>query len=163
MIFGVVNNSEFLFGEEIYASASGFDLEDGFLNNFSWKLNGEFVNSGSFLTLSNLSLEEYELTLEAEDSDENTETLSVKFFVVETLNTWCNNVDINQDGVVDANDYDILDRTWLFYRNSTCSSDNAWCNGADINRDSRIDANDYDRIDKTYLFSDDSGRCMGLF
>ncbi len=162
-IFGISNNSEILLNQEIYAIASGFDLEDGFLNSFSWKLDGEEIGSENSIILSGLPLGEYELTLEAEDSDGNTGTENIKFFVVESLNTWCNNADINRDGVIDANDYDVIDKIWLFYRNATCSFDNNWCNYADITRDGKVDANDYDRIDKTYLFADDSGRCTRLF
>jgi len=163
MVFGIANNSEIILNQEIYASASGFDLEDGFLDNFSWKLNGEEIGSEDSVALSDLSLGEYELTLESDDSDGNTGAESVKFFVVERINNWCNGADINRDRNVDANDYDIIDRIWLFYRNATCSSDNNWCNGADINKDRKVDANDYDIIDRNFLFRDDFGRCTQLF
>ncbi len=78
-------------------------------------------------------------------------------------NNWCNNTDINRDGKLDANDYDIIDKWYLFHKNeiNACSADNNWCNGSDINRDRRIDANDYDIIDKWNLFHKGES-CSGL-
>ena len=55
--------------------------------------------------------------------------------------------DANLDGVVDANDYDIIDRGFLFTPNPATP----WYTG-DFNYDGAIDANDYDRIDKAFLF-----------
>ena len=56
--------------------------------------------------------------------------------------------DANLDGVVDANDYDVIDKMFLF----TPDPDNmGWWTG-DFNYDGVIDANDYDRIDKAFLF-----------
>ena len=56
--------------------------------------------------------------------------------------------DANLDGVVDANDYDVIDKNFLF----TPEPDNmGWWTG-DYNYDGVIDANDYDRIDRAFLF-----------
>ena len=56
--------------------------------------------------------------------------------------------DANLDGVVDANDYDVIDKNFLF----TPDPDNmGWWTG-DFNYDDVIDANDYDLIDKAFLF-----------
>ncbi len=56
--------------------------------------------------------------------------------------------DANLDGVVDANDYDVIDKYFLF----TPDPDNTgWWTG-DFTYDGRVDANDYDRIDKAFLF-----------
>ncbi|MBE3070952.1 MAG: PEP-CTERM sorting domain-containing protein [Planctomycetes bacterium] len=54
--------------------------------------------------------------------------------------------DANLDGVVDANDYDVIDKNYLFP-----PAVMGWWVG-DFNYDGAIDANDYDRIDKAYLF-----------
>ncbi len=74
------------------------------------------------------------------------------------MNIWCNGADITQDGKVDSNDYDILDKWYLFHKNEIkpCSIENNWCNGSDINWDRRVDANDYDIIDSSFIFS---GNC----
>ena len=56
--------------------------------------------------------------------------------------------DANLDGVVDANDYDVIDKYFLF----TPDPDNmGWWTG-DFTYDGVIDANDYDRIDRAFLF-----------
>jgi hypothetical protein len=55
--------------------------------------------------------------------------------------------DANLDGVVDANDYDVIDRNFLFNRNPSAP----WFTG-DFNYDGVIDANDYDKIDRAFLF-----------
>ena len=56
--------------------------------------------------------------------------------------------DANLDGVVDANDYDVIDKNFLF----TPEPDHmGWWTG-DFNYDGVIDANDYDRIDRAFLF-----------
>ncbi len=55
--------------------------------------------------------------------------------------------DANLDGVVDANDYDIIDRAFLFTPNPA----RPWYTG-DFNYDGVVDANDYDRIDRAFLF-----------
>ena len=56
--------------------------------------------------------------------------------------------DANLDGVVDANDYDVIDKYFLF----TPEPDNmGWWTG-DFNYDGVIDANDYDRLDRAFLF-----------
>ena len=54
--------------------------------------------------------------------------------------------DANLDGVVDANDYDVIDKNFLFTPATA-----GWWTG-DFNYDGVIDANDYDRIDKAFLF-----------
>jgi len=54
--------------------------------------------------------------------------------------------DANLDGVVDANDYDRIDKYYLFP-----PAVMTWGHG-DFNYDGAIDANDYDKIDKAYLF-----------
>jgi len=56
--------------------------------------------------------------------------------------------DANLDGRVDANDYDLIDRNFLF----TPEPDHmGWWTG-DFNYDGVIDANDYDKIDRAFLF-----------
>ena len=55
--------------------------------------------------------------------------------------------DANLDGVIDANDYDVIDKNYLFTPNPAAP----WFTG-DFTYDGVIDANDYDRIDKAYLF-----------
>ncbi|MBE3071194.1 MAG: autotransporter-associated beta strand repeat-containing protein, partial [Planctomycetes bacterium] len=55
--------------------------------------------------------------------------------------------DANLDGVVDANDYDVVDKNYLF---QPVPDAMGWWTG-DFNYDGVIDANDYDRIDKAYL------------
>ncbi len=56
--------------------------------------------------------------------------------------------DANLNGVVDANDYDVIDKSFLF----TPDPDHmGWWTG-DFNYDGVIDANDYDLIDKAFLF-----------
>ncbi|MBE3135123.1 MAG: hypothetical protein IMZ55_16780, partial [Acidobacteria bacterium] len=59
--------------------------------------------------------------------------------------TWAG--DANLDGVVDANDYDVIDKNYLFEPTPALP----WMTG-DFTYDGVIDANDYDRIDKAYLF-----------
>ncbi len=54
--------------------------------------------------------------------------------------------DANFDGVVDANDYDVIDKNFLFTPATA-----GWWTG-DFNYDGVIDANDYDRIDRAFLF-----------
>jgi len=54
--------------------------------------------------------------------------------------------DANLDGIIDANDYDVIDKSYLFPPASM-----GWWTG-DFNYDGCIDANDFDRIDKAYLF-----------
>ncbi len=56
--------------------------------------------------------------------------------------------DANLDGVVDANDYDVIDKMFLF---PPVPDDMGWWTG-DFNYDGVIDANDYDRIDRAFLF-----------
>ena len=56
--------------------------------------------------------------------------------------------DANLDGVVDANDYDIIDRNFLF---PPAPANTGWWTG-DFTYDGAIDANDYDRIDRAFLF-----------
>ncbi|MBE3070172.1 MAG: PEP-CTERM sorting domain-containing protein, partial [Planctomycetes bacterium] len=60
--------------------------------------------------------------------------------------------DANLDGVIDANDYDQIDRNYLFQPAVA-----TWSLG-DFNYDGVIDANDYDKIDRAYLFQ---GSAMG--
>jgi len=55
--------------------------------------------------------------------------------------------DANLDGRIDANDYDVIDKNFLFNKNPSAP----WFTG-DFNYDGVIDANDYDRIDKAFLF-----------
>ncbi len=56
--------------------------------------------------------------------------------------------DANLDGLIDANDYDVIDKNYLF----TPDPDNmGWWTG-DFTYDGVIDANDYDRIDRAFLF-----------
>jgi hypothetical protein len=54
--------------------------------------------------------------------------------------------DANLDGKVDANDYDLIDRNFLFTPDVV-----RWATG-DFNYDGSIDANDYDKIDRAFLF-----------
>jgi len=54
--------------------------------------------------------------------------------------------DANLDGVIDANDYEVIDKGFLFTPETM-----GWWTG-DFNYDGMIDANDYDRIDKAFLF-----------
>ncbi len=56
--------------------------------------------------------------------------------------------DANFDGVVDANDYDVIDKGFLF---PPAAADMGWWTG-DFSYDGVIDANDYDRIDRAFLF-----------
>ena len=56
--------------------------------------------------------------------------------------------DANLDGVVDANDYDVIDKMFLF---TPVPDNTGWWTG-DFTYDGVIDANDYDRIDKAFLF-----------
>ncbi len=56
--------------------------------------------------------------------------------------------DVNLDGVVDADDYDIIDRNFLF---PPTPANTGWWTG-DFTYDGAIDANDYDRIDRVFLF-----------
>jgi len=76
-------------------------------------------------------------TFEGEAVDET--AVLVKF-------TWGG--DANLDGVVDANDYDVIDKMFLF---QPVPDNMGWWTG-DFTYDGVIDANDYDRIDKAYLF-----------
>ncbi len=62
---------------------------------------------------------------------------------------WCG--DVNLDGVVDANDYDVIDRNFLF---APSPDDTGWWTG-DFNYDGAINANDYDLIDRAFLFQSD--------
>ncbi len=57
--------------------------------------------------------------------------------------------DANLDGVVDANDYDQIDKYFLFP-----PAKYTWATG-DFNFDGIIDANDYDKIDRSFLFQGD--------
>jgi hypothetical protein len=59
--------------------------------------------------------------------------------------------DANLDGVVDANDYDVIDRNFLV---NPPAEDMGWWTG-DLNYDGAIDANDYDLIDRAFLFQGD--------
>lgn len=237
MIFGVANNSEIIPGKEIYASALGFDLEDGFLEDFSWRLNGEEISSEKSIVLFDLPLGEYELTLEAEDSDENFGEENIQFFVVQRVKFRTSNpsygagtkisVNLNCDSeglevystkmwvvgqkscgelydepeylaiedipysggmfgglwecsspldlyeysggyyvcCMDSNDNSLM-RSFIVSENRTETSDpincvrgNNWCGNADITRDGLIDANDYDVIDRNFLFRDNLGEC----
>jgi len=54
--------------------------------------------------------------------------------------------DINLDGVVDFNDYNIIDNTFL----SGDVTDQHWQRG-DLNYDGVVDFNDYNLIDNTFL------------
>ena len=56
--------------------------------------------------------------------------------------------DANLDGVVDANDYDVIDKMFLL---PPVPDNMGWWTG-DFNYDGVIDANDYDRIDRAFLF-----------
>ncbi len=56
--------------------------------------------------------------------------------------------DANLDGKVDANDYDIIDRNFLF---TPTPENTGWWTG-DFTYDGAIDANDYDRMDRAFLF-----------
>ncbi len=60
--------------------------------------------------------------------------------------TWAG--DANLDGVVDANDYDVIDKMFLF---PPVPDSTGWWTG-DFTYDGVIDANDYDRIDRAFLF-----------
>jgi autotransporter-associated beta strand protein len=55
--------------------------------------------------------------------------------------------DINLDGVVDGNDYDVIDKALVFAPEST-----GWWLG-DLNYDGRVDGNDYDLIDNVFVFA----------
>ncbi len=55
--------------------------------------------------------------------------------------------DANLDGVVDANDYDVIDRNFLF---EPAPGDMGWWTG-DFNLDGLTNANDYDLIDRAFL------------
>ncbi len=55
--------------------------------------------------------------------------------------------DANLDGVVDANDYDVIDKMFLF---PPVPDNRGWWTG-DFNYDGVIDANDYDLIDRAFL------------
>jgi len=62
--------------------------------------------------------------------------------------TWWGDVDLS--GLIDANDYDQIDKYYLFP-----PQDLFWYHG-DFTYDDAIDANDYDKIDKSYLFQDET-------
>lgn len=49
--------------------------------------------------------------------------------------TTCEDIDINQDGIVNHPDLGILFSEW---RNTGCGEDNNWCERADINRNKRV-------------------------
>ena len=109
-------------GPGIHSSTAAFDPDDltavGVLDNTDPKVGGK-------------------ATFEGEAVDET--AVLVKF-------TWGG--DANLDGIVDANDYDVIDKMYLF---PPVPDNMGWWTG-DFTYDGAIDANDYDRIDKAYLF-----------
>jgi len=60
--------------------------------------------------------------------------------------------DANLDGVVDSNDYDMIDNAWLLWTQEGKAPEGGfrWAVG-DFNYDGVIDSNDYDRIDSAWL------------
>ena len=60
--------------------------------------------------------------------------------------------DANLDGVVDSNDYDMIDNAWLLWTTQGTVPDGGfrWAVG-DFNYDGVIDSNDYDKIDNAWL------------
>ena len=59
--------------------------------------------------------------------------------------------DVNLDGAVDANDYDIIDRNFLF---QPLPDDAGWWTG-DVDYDGKVNANDYDLVDRAFLLQGD--------
>jgi len=62
--------------------------------------------------------------------------------------------DANLDGVLDSNDYDMIDTAWLLWTQQGTVPDGGfrWAVG-DFNYDGIIDSNDYDKIDTAWLLS----------
>jgi hypothetical protein len=56
--------------------------------------------------------------------------------------------DVNLDGVVDGNDYDVIDNAFVF---GDGGRGYGWWTG-DFNGDGAVDGNDYDRIDNAFVF-----------
>ena len=62
--------------------------------------------------------------------------------------------DANLDGVVDSNDYDMIDTAWLLWKNEGRVPEGGfrWAVG-DFNYDGTINSNDYDKIDNAWILS----------
>ncbi|KPK47228.1 MAG: hypothetical protein AMK72_08715 [Planctomycetes bacterium SM23_25] len=69
-----------------------------------------------------------------------------------TAYTWWG--DANLDGVVDSNDYDMIDNAWLLWvqEGRVAEGGFRWAVG-DFNYDNTLDSNDYDLIDRAWLLS----------
>jgi len=63
--------------------------------------------------------------------------------------------DLNMDGVLDSNDYDLIDRTWVLWTQEgrVPKGGFRWAVG-DLNYDNTIDSNDYDLMDRAWLLSE---------
>jgi len=60
--------------------------------------------------------------------------------------------DANLDGVVDSNDYDMIDNAWILWTTQGTVPDGGFRWGVgDFNYDGTIDSNDYDKIDNSFL------------
>jgi len=79
-----VNGSVFVNGTEIFFEGFGYDSEDGYLTEniyLIWNLNDEVVGYEELLLLSNLSVGDYQLRLEVNDSDDNKANDTIYFSV----------------------------------------------------------------------------------
>jgi hypothetical protein len=96
MIIGIENNDEIIKQDRIVTRAEGFDSEDGFLDSFSWYLDGEEISNEQEIDY-HADLGEHSLRLEAEDSDGNIAEDSVNFSVLNKQSIFlddCGNLDI---------------------------------------------------------------------
>jgi parallel beta-helix repeat protein len=76
----IIDGSGFVSGEDIYVSGSVYDLDEGYLNNLVWKLDGNTRDlSDGYLT--NLTLGNHVLSLGSIDSDGNNASEQVSFSV----------------------------------------------------------------------------------
>ncbi|MBM3233684.1 hypothetical protein FJZ19_01180 [Candidatus Pacearchaeota archaeon] len=78
-IYGLINGSVFIAGEDIFAGGYCFDSEG--VCSVLWKLNSQEAGNESEIVLENLSLGSYLLELEAQDDDKNLVRDSVNFLV----------------------------------------------------------------------------------
>jgi len=78
------------------------------------------------------------------------EGLAVDATTVLVKYTWFG--DANLDGVVDSNDYDMIDNAWILWTTQGTIPDGGFRWGVgDFNYDGTIDSNDYDKIDNSFL------------
>ena len=77
----IVNGSVFAAGNEIYAEGFAYDSDDGYLDDFAWKLNGEEAGNEPSIILQNLEAGNYFLELETRDTGGNLARDSVRFSI----------------------------------------------------------------------------------